>query len=105
MHFLFSVDVEGQPAPPTDVMLYNTSEAAFQHQPSATEHSLQRAELFFFSIICVSIHPHMHTNNTVEIRTVVTVGECFYATTDFHLVTRPLTILRNLQGKMGHAWS
>ena len=56
---------------PTDV-LYNTSEAAFQRQPSAIElglvkHILQRAKLlFFFSIICVSIH-----TNTVEIRTVL----------------------------------
>ena len=60
---------------PTDVLyVYNTSEAAFQHQPSAIEHILQRAELlFFFSIICVSIYMYiyMHTNNTVEIRTVL----------------------------------
>ena len=31
---------------PTDV-LYSTSEAAFQQQPSAIEHILQRAELLF----------------------------------------------------------
>ena len=50
---------------PTDV-LYNTSEAAFQHQPSATEHTLQRAELLFFlsSIICVSIHLDAHQQHS-----------------------------------------
>ena len=57
---------------PTDVLyVYNTSEAAFQHQPSAIEHISQRAELFFFSISCIYIY--IHPNNTVEIRTVLSL--------------------------------
>ena len=55
---------------PTDIhVLYNTSEAAFQRQPSAIEfglvkHILQRAKLlFFFSIISVSIHLHAHQHS------------------------------------------
>ena len=46
----------------TDV-LYNTSEAAFEHQPSAIElglvkHILQRPKLlcFLFHHLCISIH-------------------------------------------------
>ena len=74
--FLFSVDVASKRSLPTDVLyVYNTSEAAFQHQPSAIEHILRAELLCFFSIICVSIYMYiyMHTNNslTVEIRTVL----------------------------------
>ena len=57
---------------PTHVLyVYYTSEAAFQHQPSAIEHISQRAELFFFSISCIYIY--IHPNNTVEIRTVLSL--------------------------------
>ena len=92
---------------------YCTSEPPFQPQPWAIElgallkHILQRPKLLCFfrpsrydiSIVCKYIH-----FNIVGIRPVI-VSECFHATNDFRLITRPPKILRNLQGKMGYAWS
>ena len=74
------------------------------------KHILQRAKLSFFfcpsrydiSIICE--YTHNFNTDKVRIRPVI-VSECFHATTNFRLVTRPLKILRNLQGKMRHPWS
>ena len=60
--------------------------------------------VFLFHHLCKYIHLHAHQQHSWNTNC-ITIGKCFYATTDFHLVTSPLTILRNLQGKMGHAWS